>query len=86
MDGSEAAAGLSIFHVDQGVTASISGLTLTGAHLGSGGGVRNDGTLTLTSCDVAANAGSPGYPDGITNVGILTLVNSIITGDTVERR
>ena len=46
-----------VFQVDGGVTASISGMTITGGRTsGSGGGLYNDGaTLTLTNCAVSGN-------------------------------
>jgi hypothetical protein len=59
-----------VFQVDKGVTASISGLTITGGELvGSdvGGGILNDGgTVTLTDCTVSGNY-SGGYGGGLHN-------------------
>ncbi|HEY2586797.1 MAG TPA: hypothetical protein VGI81_13720 [Tepidisphaeraceae bacterium] len=65
-----------IFEVDANVTAAISGLTLAGGHpLGfgiGGGGVLNNGMLTLTDSTLANNfAGGPG--GGIDNTGNGTL-------------
>ena len=47
-----------VFQVDKGVTASISGLTITDGNAGNfaGGGVLNYGTITLTNCTIAGNA------------------------------
>ena len=47
-----------MFQVDAGVTASISGLTITGGTTaGNGGGLYNDGgTATLTNCTVSGNS------------------------------
>ena len=46
-----------VFLVDSDVTASISGLTITGGDDGGdGGGVLNDGMLTLTNCTLKANS------------------------------
>ena len=49
-----------VFQVDAGVTASISGLTITGGSAVTtcnGGGVDNiDGTATLTNCTVSGNS------------------------------
>ena len=47
-----------VFQVDAGVTASISGLTITGGNAGysTGGGLYNDGTATLTNCTVSGNS------------------------------
>ncbi len=48
------------FFVDSGVTASISGLTITqGLISGNGGGLYNDGgAVTLTNCTVSGNSAS----------------------------
>ena len=44
-----------VFQVDPGVTASLSGLTITGGSASYfGGGVYNKGTVTLTGCTSAA--------------------------------
>ena len=48
-----------VFQIDSGVTASISGLTVTGGKAsGSGGGLLNSGSLTLTGCTVSGNTAS----------------------------
>ena len=51
-----------MFQVDGGVTASISGLTITGGNAtGNGGGLYNHGgTLTLTDCTVSGNSANDG--------------------------
>jgi fibronectin-binding autotransporter adhesin len=46
-----------VFQVDPGVTASISGLTISGGSwAGPGGGMANYGTATLTDCTVSGNS------------------------------
>ena len=51
-----------VFQVDAGVTATISGLTITGGNTVNGGGLYNDnGTATLTNCTVSGN---PPYQGG----------------------
>src|SRR5262245_11452455 len=48
-----------VFQVDPLVTASISGMTITGGSVGgfgSGGGLLNSGTITLTNCTVSGNS------------------------------
>src|SRR5262249_11755583 len=47
-----------VFQVDGLVTASISGMTITGGNAGNdaGGGLFNRGTLTLTNCTVSGNS------------------------------
>ncbi len=48
---------------------------------GDGGGVRNDGTLTLTNCTIANNTAA-GDGGGVWNDGTLTLTNCTITNNT----
>jgi hypothetical protein len=75
------------FTVDRGVTASLSGLTISHGRvplsfpLGNGAGIENEGTLTLTSCTLFGNhAGFQG--GGIDNSGGTALLhNSIVAGD-----
>lgn len=86
VDGSEASDEGSIldgvFNVDNGVTASISGLTITGGHEGLyGGGVANSGTLALTDCVLTGNTSSNGG-GGLTNFGTLTITDCNISGNT----
>ena len=46
-----------VFEVDSGVTATISGLTISGGSTtGNGGGSDNDGTATLTDCTISGNS------------------------------
>src|SRR5262249_21093855 len=46
-----------VFQVDPGVTASISGLTITGGgNTDFGGGLYNEGATTLTDCTVSGNS------------------------------
>ena len=49
-----------VFQIDSGVTAALSGLTITGGSLsrGFGGGLENFGTITLTDCTVSGNTAS----------------------------
>ncbi len=45
-----------VFQIDPGVTATLSGLTITGGSTsGPGGGVFNQGTATLYGCTVSGN-------------------------------
>ena len=71
-------------NVAPGVTAGISGLTLTGGAVSpfpirNGGGITNGGTLNLMSCAVSDNIGP-----GIVNydAGKLTLTNCTVSGNT----
>ena len=53
-----------VFQVDSGVTATVSGLTITGGNAvddgGNGGGLYNDGTTNLTDCTVSGNSANSG--------------------------
>ena len=75
-----------VFQVDGGVTASISGTTITGGgNVSSGGGLLNLGTATLTGCSVTGNAAGfyRGYGGGVANYGTATLTGCSITGNSV---
>jgi hypothetical protein len=70
-----------VFQVDGPVTASISGLTITGGMTGGdGGGLYNLGMATLTNCIVTGN--SAGTGGGIANQGTLTVDSSTISKNT----
>jgi hypothetical protein len=67
-----------VFQVDVGVTASISGLTITSgkASNGDGGGIANWGNLTLRQCWVTSNT-AVGDGGGLANFGSV-----VVTGST----
>jgi hypothetical protein len=69
-----------VFTVGPGVTgASISGLIVTGGSSSShGGGIYNQGALTVSSSTVFGNAASGGFGGGIANTGTLTLTDSLV--------
>jgi len=72
-----------VFSVDFGVVASISGLTITDGFAigGEGGGIRNLGTLTVTDSTVSGNDAFSG--GGIFNdSGTLFVVNSTVSNNT----
>ena len=79
-----------VFQVDGGVTASISGLTITGGRTaGNGGGLINyGGTLTLTDCTVTGNSPPNNVVNrsggGVYNDGALTLTNCTISGNSAS--
>ena len=75
-----------VFSISLGVRADISGLTLAngngvGISSGTGGGILNNGTLTLTDCTVSANFAS-GAGGGIANIGPMTLSNTTVSGNS----
>jgi hypothetical protein len=68
-----------VFNFASGTTDAISGLTISGGNAGSGGGIYNAGTLTLTNDTLANNTASNG--GGIVNrtSGNLTLIGDTFT-------
>lgn len=48
----------SVFKIEPGVTASITGLTITGGKAAEGAGIYNQGTLTLSNSTVTGNTAS----------------------------
>ena len=87
-----------IFTVDANVQAQLAGLTITGGLDGSGGGIDNDGALTVSNSTIANNSatdsyGGPGIGGGIYNAatliggriynaGALTISNSTIANNS----
>ena len=78
-----------VFEVAPGATVTISGLTITNGTGVAGGGIKNRGTLTVTSSAISGNSapydavfGNSG--GGIYNDGTLTVTNSTISGNTAE--
>ena len=72
-----------IFQVDAMVTASLSGLTITGGNSGgsSGGGLANFGTINLNNTTVSGNSAYY-YGGGVYNRGTATLTDCTISGNT----
>jgi hypothetical protein len=70
--------GSRVFRIDRGVTASVSGLTIS-----DGGGLLNLGTTTLTDCTVSGNNAFGG--GGISNTGTATLTNCTVSGNSTGR-
>ena len=74
-----------IFNVSSGITAAISGLTISGGRSNlSGAGVSNGGTLTLAKVTITNNTAElgVGHGGGDSNTGDLTLTHSTVTGNT----
>jgi hypothetical protein len=70
-------------------TATLSGLTITGGSAPSGGGIDNEGWLSLTDCTIAGNSVNlatfaNGGGGGIYNNGTLTVTESTISGNSVK--
>ena len=81
-----------MFQVDQNVTASISGLTITGGRgnnfgFGKGGGglANYGGNLTLTDCSIAGNSIGGGDGGGLFNKsGSANLIDCTISGNSAD--
>ncbi len=74
-----------VFLVDIGAQAILSGLTIEDGNPGSGnngGGIDNDGTLTVMGDTISGNAAASGA--GIENSGTLTLSSSTVSGNTAS--
>ena len=84
-----------VFEVDSGVTASISGLTISGGSIGdgSGAGLANYDTATLADCTLSGNSASAsysypksvgGFGGGVFNAGTgyLTMNDCTISGNS----
>jgi FG-GAP-like repeat len=73
-----------VFQVDKGVTASISGVTITAGSVGrNGGGLYNLGTAALTNCTITGN--SAGYGGGLSDYfGTATLTNCTVSGNSAH--
>ena len=71
-----------VFHVAGGVFATISDLEARGGDAGAenGGGILNDGELTLSAVTVSGNT-AEGSGGGIRNNGFLTIRRSLLAGN-----
>jgi hypothetical protein len=70
-----------VFEVANGVTATLSGLTITNGNGRKGGALYNTGTVTLTDCTISGN--SADYGAGVDNyAGTATLTDCTITGNS----
>ncbi len=69
-----------IFTINSGVTASLSDLTLANGLQNNGGGIFNNGTLTVSNCAITGNA-APDGGGGIFNLGTLTMTGCTISGN-----
>ncbi len=75
-----------VFEISGGVTANMSGLTLAGGNgANSGGGILNDGILTLTNSTISGNTAN-NEGGGIFNGGTLTVSNSAVSGNSTRSR
>jgi parallel beta-helix repeat protein len=80
-----------VFGIEQGASAALSGLTITGGHtsvngagvIGAGAGVLNQGTATLTNCNVSGNSATNRGGGVYTSGGATTtMTNCTVSGNT----
>jgi hypothetical protein len=73
--------------VNQSVTASLRGMRISGGDDNLGGGIRNDGGLTLTTCTISGNSANLG--GGIYNAfdatGALAMIDCLLTENDANR-
>ena len=62
-----------VLEVDSGVTATISGLTVSGGSIGGSGAISNLGSLTLSNCSFTADLISPVYDAGTASISDCTI-------------
>jgi Bacterial Ig-like domain (group 3) len=74
---------LSVFTVNSGAQALLSGLTISGGYASAdGGAVLNRGTLTILGSDISGNIASSNGGGIENNGGALTVVDSTISGNS----
>jgi CSLREA domain-containing protein len=74
-----------IFKVPSGAIVTISGLTISGGDADFGGGIQNDGTLTLTASAVSGNTVSSIGAGIFSNFdSTLTIADSTVSGNSTD--
>jgi len=75
-----------VFSIAIGTTVSMSGITIENGSntTGSGGGIFNEGTLTLTNSTVSANKASLFGGGGIFNDGRLNVIDSTVSNNASD--
>ncbi len=74
----DGAGSFQVLHVTSGATVFINGLTIQNGANSNGGGIQNDGMLTVNNGSLSGNSSS-GNGGGILNNGILTVNNSTLS-------
>jgi hypothetical protein len=72
----DANGGSRVFFIAFGANVTLQGLVITGGSNEEGGGIFNDGTLTVANSTISGN--SAGFGGGIRNFGTLTVESSTI--------
>ena len=75
-----------VFSVNAGITFTVRNLTIANGSAPDGGGIRSEGTLTVTNSTFSDNSATlfngGGNGGGIWNVGTLTVTNSTFSGNS----
>jgi hypothetical protein len=77
---------VAVFHVDSTISVHLVSLTITNGSAKNGGGIDNNGTMTLYQCTLSGNSAEVGEfgGGGIYNLGTLTLDNCTVSGNSAE--
>ena len=73
-----------VFRVSSRVTASVSGLTISGGAMSYGGGLYNSGTVMLSDCTVSDNSAAFDGGGLFNNRGTMTLTDCTISGNSAS--
>ena len=94
INGGGSSSNFSVFTIDSGVTASISGLTIANGYVvqgptNGGGGIFNNGRLTVGNCVLSGNQAlssksAAGDGGGILNLDALTVSNCTFSGNSAS--
>src|SRR5262249_38702757 len=74
----------SVFKVDAGKSAAISGLTITRGNTSNGGGIFNAGSLTLSASAIVGNSASTAG-GGLYSSNTLTMINCTVAENSAQR-
>jgi predicted outer membrane repeat protein len=74
------------FLIQNGQTATINALTITGGHSAAadGGGIYNKGSLTLSNSTVTGNSALSNRGGGIYSAGTLSMTKDTVTGNSAQ--
>ena len=72
-----------VFQVESGVTATMSGLTISGGTALDGAGIDNSGSLTVAQCGIVNNSASLGGASGFGGGGIASNGTLTVNGCTI---
>lgn len=75
-----------VFTLGKNAAITLSGLKIQNGHSDRGGGILNNGKLTIRDCTISGNSvgsdSATGYGGGIANMGTATVTNCVIQGNS----